>query len=129
MVNERLRAQRVQPGVGTGTQKLSVAFVFACERAGFLRGLGADAFAIDIGAKCDIAELGKHFGAFLFVIGQTHPLMDDEHARVICWNLFQNSFAIAANFFFQGGNLCLGSVHRNLEARQQSLGTVINFLV
>ena len=61
-------------------------FIFSDKRARLGRVLRVNAFAVNVRAKGDVAELREHRGAALFVIGQAEPLMEDEDAGAFAGN-------------------------------------------
>ena len=46
-----------------------------------LRRGGPDAFAVDVGGKGDIAQLGQFAGPHLDIVAQAGPFVNHEHAR------------------------------------------------
>ena len=49
--------------------------------ARFLRRGGPDAFAVDVGGKGDVAQLGQFPGPHLGIVAQAGPFVNHEHTR------------------------------------------------
>src|SRR5438105_6327569 len=78
-ISEVMPSQHFKSSARSRSQESAVILVFACFRCRGLWSLRPNAFAIYVRGKDIISELSEHLGAFLFVIAQPFPLVDDEN--------------------------------------------------